>query len=558
MPIHTEVLTSLTKYDGVKSRRLRSREFHQIAGRAGRAGFDSEGLVIAEAPEHDIENAKLVQKAGGDPKKLRKIKRKKPPEGFVNWNEQTFERLVASSPEVLRPHMRVSHSMVLSLVERGGDALENISDLIDLSMQTPDEKVQLKARAEEILDTLVATGVVEKELVGAGSAGAAESVEGDEGADGVGGADDEGCAKGVEDADGDKDTEGAEGASWNYSLTMEMPASFSLDQPLSPFLLAVLDMLSMEDPNYALDLISLVEATLENPFSVLRAQQRRARDEAAAEMKAAGIGFEERLERLANVSYPRPLEDELNAAFEHYCEAVPWARDYELAPKSVLRDMIETASDFKTYVARYKIARSEGTLLRYLSDVFRVLARTIPEARRDERLNEVIDWLRFMVQSIDSSLMDEWAQTGDSADDIALAPPPSANAVVADRRGLVILVRNALFLRVRLASLGRCDELGSLDCEAGYGAAHWERVLEGFYEVHEEIRIDADARSHAYLLIDEADEVGEHLWHVRQIFLDEDADCDFAIAADVDLDATQEEGEAVFVNYRVGFVEDIA
>ena len=128
-PIHTVLLTALAKYDGRKQRRLRAREFHQIAGRAGRAGFDTEGLVIAEAPEHDIENARAMAKAAGDPKKQRKVKKKKPPEGFVGWSEQTFNRLVSAEPEVLAPHMRVTHSMVLALVARGGDAWSRVSDL---------------------------------------------------------------------------------------------------------------------------------------------------------------------------------------------------------------------------------------------------------------------------------------------------------------------------------------------------------------------------------------------------------------------------------------------
>ena len=121
VPIHTVVLTQLTKFDGYKMRRLRAREFHQIVGRAGRSGFDTEGMVVALAPEHDIENAKLLAKAGDDPKKIRKIKKKQPPEGFVTWNKQTFERLIEAVPETLKPRMKITHSMVLSEVVQGGD-----------------------------------------------------------------------------------------------------------------------------------------------------------------------------------------------------------------------------------------------------------------------------------------------------------------------------------------------------------------------------------------------------------------------------------------------------
>lgn len=510
VPIHTVVLTQLTKFDGYKMRRLRAREFHQIVGRAGRSGFDTEGMVIAEAPEHDIENAKLMAKAGDDPKKIRKIKKKQPPEGFVTWNKQTFERLIAAVPETLKPRMKITHSMVLSEVVQGGDAYSRVRRLIEDSAQTPEEKAALALRADEIFETLVNADVI-------------ETVE-------------------------------AEDGSTAYVTTVDLPEDFALDQPLSPFLLAALELLDPESDTYALDVISMAEATLENPRQVLRAQERAARDRAMQDMKADGVEYEERLERLAEITYPRPLEELLDAAFERYCADVPWARDFQLEPKSVLRDMLEGASDFKGYVQRYGIARSEGTLLRYLSDAYRVLDRTVPEVLRDERLADVIAWLGFVVRSVDSSLVDEWESAGAAVD---VAPPTAGDVVVADRRGLTVLVRNALFRRVRLASQGRAAELGKLDQEWGCGEPRWQRALDAYFEVHEAVQIDADARSMDYLAIDEADEATDRVWHVRQIFSDPEGDHDFALVADVDLDATQEEGEAVFKNLRAGFVEDL-
>ena len=512
VPIHTVVLTQLTKFDGHHMRRLRAREFHQIAGRAGRSGFDTEGLVIALAPEHEIENHRAQVKAAGDPKKLRKLKKKQPPEGFVSWDEKTFTHLVEKAPEKLTPRMRITHSMVLAVVSRGGDARAAVRQLIADSAQEPQEKAALTARADEIFATLIEAGVVERRE-GAGPDGADE-----------------------------------------YLLTVDLPEDFTLDQPLSPFLLAALDLLDRDDPDYALDVISLVEATLENPRQVLRAQERKAKDAALAEMKADGVEYEERLERLADVTYPRPLEDLLDHAFGLYCQTVPWARDYELEPKSVLRDMVETVSDFKTNVGRYGIAKSEGTLLRYLSDAFRVLDRTIPPAARDERLQDVVAWLGFLVRTTDSSLVDEWAASGELPD---AAPPVDADAVVADRRGLRVLVRNALFARVRLASQGRAGDLGRLDGEWGFGERRWQDALDAYFDAHETIGIDADARSAAYLEIDESPERAERLWRVRQVFADEAGDRDFQIVAAVDLDATQEAGEAVFRDYRVGFIEDL-
>ena len=536
VPIHTVVLTALTKFDGYKMRRLRAREFHQIAGRAGRAGFDTEGMVIAEAPEHDIENAKLVAKAGNDPKKLRKLKKKKPPEGFVTWNKQTFEHLCEAAPETLKPRMRVTNSMVLSMVERGGDARARVHDLIERSLQTPEEKLKLETRADEIFATLIDTGVVVREEAQAEDAGRDDSP-----------------VAGVVPSSGSSATAAP---AVKYSLTVDLPEDFALDQPLSPFLLAALELLDPESETYTFDLISMVEATLEDPKQVLRAQERQARDAAMAAMKADGIDYEERLERLQDVTYPKPLEDMLDAAFAQYCTKVPWAADYALSPKSVLRDMLESAADFKGYIQKLGIARSEGILLRYLAEAFRSLDRTVPMDKRNEQLEDIISWLGLLVRSVDSSLVDEWAAAGDTAA-LDLVPPGSADAVVADRRGMTLLVRNALFHRVRLAALQRASELGELDGDWGMGEVRWQHVLDAFFDAHEELLLDADARSTAYFSIDERDEQTEHVWHVHQIFHDADGDNDFGIMADVDLDATQEESEVVFKNYRAGAIEEL-
>ncbi len=521
VPIHTVVLTALTKFDGYKTRRLRAREFHQIAGRAGRSGFDTEGMVIAEAPEYEIENAKLILKAGDDPKKLRKIKKKKPPEGFVTWNEQTFQRLIETQPETLKPRLRITHSMVLSMVEQGGDARTRVSELIAKSLQTDEEKLKLNVRADEIFATLIDSGVVVRTEVPPAPDAPADALP-----------------------------------EVDYALTVDLPEDFALDQPLSPFLLAALELLDPASDTYTFDLISMVEATLEDPKQVLRAQERAARSRAMAEMKADGIDFEERKERLQDVTYPKPLEDLLDTAFATYCAEVPWANDYELSPKSVLRDMLEGANDFKGYIQKLNIARSEGILLRYLAEAFRSLDRTVPVAKRNEQLEDIISWLGFMVRSVDSSLVDEWEAAGDPAA-LDMAPPSAAEQVVADRRGVTLLVRNALIRRVTLAARERYDQLGELDSDFGMAATRWERVLDAYHEQHEEILTDADARSSAMLSIDEADEQAAHIWHVHQIFADEDGDHDFGIMADLDLDATQEEGEAVFKNYRVGFIEDL-
>ena len=532
VPIHTVLLTALTKYDGHRQRRLRSREFHQIAGRAGRAGFDTEGRVIAEAPEQDIEYAKALLKAGGDVKKQRKVKKRRPPEGFVNWNKDTFERLIAAAPETLVPRLRVTNSMVLAECEQGADAHGRIMRLIADSLQTPVEKAQLVARADEIFATLMDAGVIERtpladavdaatpELLGELPAAATSPL----------------ASPAV------------------YSLTVDLPEDFALDQPLSPFLLAALELLDPESDTYDLDLISMVEATLEDPYQVLRAQEREAKGRALAEMKAEGLDYDERMDKLAEITYPKPLEDELNAAFETYCEKVPWARDYCLRPKSILRDMLETASDFKTYIQHYKLARSEGTLLRYLSDAWRVLDRTVPTEKRSESLDDTVAWLGFIVRTTDSSLVDAWEAAGEVPDAL---PPQVADAVVKDRHGLTVLVRNAMWRRVRLFAREELPTLGDLDQPWGMGERRWRAVLDEFHAAHDELLLDGDARSTAYFQVDDTDEKTDHVWHVTQILHDADGDNDFQIKGDLDLDAAQEQGEVVFKRYRAGSIEDL-
>ena len=532
VPIHTVLITSLTKYDGHKQRRLQAREFHQIAGRAGRAGYDTEGDVLVQAPDYAIENARLRAKAAGDEKKLRKLKLKKPEPGKVTWNQQAFDKLVAAQPEKLHPRMKMSHAIVLSLAQRGGDVRKRVADLVELSLQTDEQKVALVAQGNEIVDILVAAQVL-------------------------------GCEPGP---DGDE-----------YFVLADLPEDLALDQPLSPFLLAALELLDPESPDYSLDLISMVEAISENPRQLLYAQERAARGRAIAEMKASGVSYEERMEKVEEVTYPKPLEELLENAFAMYCESVHWALDYELSPKSVLREMVEEGHTFKSYVAAYKVADSEGTLLRYLADVYRVLDRTVPYEKCTDLLEEVISWLHMTVIGTDRSLFEDYNEVEAAAE----AAAPGTSSLVADRKGLTLMLRNALFTRVKLAAqpgmaaqagastllldgfeveegpievyaediAAAAAALGELDAEWGFGERAWRLLLEDFYDDHEFLRADADARAATYFEVDTSDEESRHVWHVRQLFLDSDGGLDYRIDADLDLDASQERAEAVFYGF---------
>jgi hypothetical protein len=334
-----------------------------------------------------------------------------------------------------------------------------------------------------------------------------------------------------------------------WRLTVDLQADFALNQPLSPLALAAIELLDRDSPGYALDVLSVIEAILDNPREVLAAQQFRARGEAVAQMKADGIEYEERMELLDQVSYPMPLADLLEAAYDIYRQGHPWVADHELAPKSVARDMYERALTFTEYIGFYGLARAEGLVLRYLADAYKALRQTVPEDARTEELGDLIEWLGELVRQVDSSLIDEWERLREGTDEAPAArpddqPPP----VTGNPRAFRVLVRNALFRRVELAALRRYGELGELDAEAGWDAGAWADALEPYFAEHDEIGTGAAARGPGLLIIEEL----PGRWEVRQIFDDPAGDHDWGLSARVDLAASDEAGEAVLAVTDVG------
>jgi superfamily II RNA helicase len=505
VPIRTVLFTALSKYDGSKARLLHAREFHQIAGRAGRAGFDTSGAVVVQAPEHVAENERALAKAGDDPKKRRKVVRKKPPERFVSWGKPTFERLVASEPEPLQSSFRVTHAMLLGVIGRPGDAFAAMRHLLTDNDEPPAAQRRHILRAFAIYRALLAGGVVER------------LAEPDE-----------------------------QGRRWR--LTVDLQADFALNQPLSPLALATIELLDREAPAYPLEVLSIIEATLDNPRELLAAQAHRARGEAVARMKADGIEYEERMELLEDVTYPMPLADLLAAAYDMYRRGHPWVADHELSPKSVVRDMYERAMTFTEYVGFYGLSRAEGLVLRYLASAYKALRQTVPEEARTEELTDLIEWLGELVRQTDSSLIDEWERLRSPAEEQAAVlderPPP----VTGNTRAFRVLVRNALFRRVELAALRRYEELGEMDAEAGWDAAAWEEAIEAYFADYDEIGTGASARGPGLLIIDE--HPGH--WSVRQIFDDPAGDHDWGISAQVDLAASDAAGSAVLRVTDVG------
>ncbi len=522
VPIRTVLFSGLSKYDGIRQRHLHVREFQQIAGRAGRAGYDTIGRVVVQAPEHEVENAKMVRKAGDDPKKLRKIQRKKPPEGFVNWSDRTFDKLSTGQPEPLASRMRMTHAMVLNLVARPGDARAAVRSLVTDSHASEADQERMLAEAESIFETLIEGGVVE------------ELAEPD-----------------------------AEGRS--VRLTVDLQEDFALNQPLAPFAVAALEILDPDSPTYALEVVSVFEAILEDPRPIITAQRNRAKGEAVAEMKAEGLEYEERMELLEDVEHPQPLRDELEVAYEAYRSGHPWVSDYQLKPKSVAREMWERSMTFAEYVSMYQLARSEGLVLRYLSDVYRTLRHTVPDSYVTDEIDDITYWLGEVVRQTDSSLLDEWealaAGEGGSVDVVIAqhdavdaGPPP----VTSNERAFRVLVRNALFRRVELMALRRWIDLGAMDGAAGWNADVWQEAIQDYFAEYDTLGTGPDARGPAMLVVDTDPEGAEsRVWHVRQILDDPEGDRDWAIFATVHLDASDEAGEAVVQITDVGPQTDV-
>ncbi|OLO69572.1 DEAD/DEAH box helicase [Actinomyces oris] len=552
VPIRSVVMTSLVKFDGSKERHLTAREFHQIAGRAGRAGFDTRGYVLVQAPEHVIENAKALAKAGDDERKRRKIVRKKAPEGRVNWTDKTFERLRDAAPETLTSQFQVTTTMVLNLMERAGDPVAAMAGLLERAHEPEAQRRRHVRRALEIYLSLRTAGV----LTHVSSAQAA--------------------------ADGRP----------RLRLAVDLPADFALNQPLAPFALAAMDLLNVEAPEHTVDVVSVVEATLDDPRPLLYAQQRAARGEAIAAMKAEGMDYEERMAALEEVTWPQPLADLLSPALEMYKQANPWIAEHELAPKSVVREMVENAMTFSDLISRYELGRSEGVVLRYLTDAYRALRQVVPEEHRTPEVVELIDWLGALVRAVDSSLLDEWealgqAQAGEAAgllegdrpgaDDSAGverafgADEDGTVAFTRNRHAFRVAVRREMFRRVELMARDDVEALGRLDASSGWGEDRWDEVLGRYWDEYDWIGTDTSARAISLAPLDEApDETalaaagvserlrealeasGRQVWLATQVLEDPDGDHDWRLTALVDLAECDREGRAVVHLLSVG------
>ncbi|MBW8172592.1 DUF3516 domain-containing protein [Ornithinimicrobium sp. Arc0846-15] len=514
VPIRTVLFTGLTKFDGTKQRVLRTREFHQIAGRAGRAGFDTSGYVVVQAPEHIIENARALAKAGDDPKKQRKVQRKKPPEGQVSYTQETYDKLVEGAPEPLHSRMRIDHSMILNVVARAGDPFNHLRSLLRDNHDDRRSQAKLARRAISLTRSMLDSGVLQR-------------------------------------------LREPEASGRQIIINPEVQDNFALNQALAPFALATFDVLDPEDVAYHLNVVSIIEAVLDDPRQVLFAQRSKAKGEAVAEMKAEGIEYEERMVLLDDVTWPMPLQELLEATLEIYRQTHPWVSEDALSPKSVVRDMYERAMSFSEYISFYQISRVEGVLLRYLTDAYRTLRQTVPDSARQEPLGDLIAWLGETIRQTDSSLLEEWEALTDP-DLVAEAakraaegaPIATARPVTGNERAFKVMVRKAMFRRVELAAADQWNSLGALEASVAalpekasdplMDPQAWDDALADYYDEHDEIVLDADARGPQHLRI----KTEGRTWEIAQTVVDPEGNNDWIIAATADLDISDEIGEA--------------
>ncbi len=508
VPIRTVLFSELAKFDGIKHRTLKSREFHQIAGRAGRAGFDTEGTVVVQAPEHEIENYRLRQRAGTDPKKLKKLRKKSAPDGRASWSESTFDRLTTAEPEELVSQFRMSNSMLLNLIARRGWSYKAIRHILRSNHDTRAKQNKSIHQTIGLYRGLLAAGIVE-EIPSSTPSG--------------------------------KDAQ----------LTRDLQRDFALNQPLSPFALAALDLLDPESESFTLDIISTFEAVLDDPRQILTAQQKAERSEELAALKAEGVDYTDRMAILEDITWPQPLQESLEDAFETFASGNPWARDFDISPKSIVRDMIEKAMTFSDFVSTYKVSRSEGVLLRYLTDAWRTLEHSVPAEYRTDELEDILTWLGELIRQVDSSLVDEWAAL--SSPDSPLSEDQvqehafgveNSSQLSSNPRALRRMVRNHFFRHVELFAFEREQALEDLDAYLD-NPPDWPTEMDHYFEEYADIGLDADARSSDLILIDAGSDGGQasRQWKVRQILSDPEGDHGWAFEGTVDVDATDEAGE---------------
>lgn len=500
IPIRTVLMTALTKFDGSRVRVVTAREFHQLSGRAGRPGFDPDGHVWAQAPDHVIENERALAKAGDDPKARRKAVRAKPPVHFVHYDEATLARLVGAQPEPLTSRFKVTTDLVATVLARP-DGPSALKALLADNHDAPSRGRWHRRRAIAVYRSLEAAGVAERLRT------------------------DDGRCAGVRIG--------------SLSDGQDDRTALRMSSPLAPFAIEVVATIDPEDPAYVVDVVSVIESVLEDPRQVLSAQVDAARGAAIARMKADGVPYEERIERIESITYPQPLGELIESCFAIYRTRHPWI-DATPSPKSVLREMLESGDSFATFVQRYRLERSEGLVLRYLTDGWRTLARTLPRAALTPALVDIVEWLAALIRSTDATLLDEWealahgtiTQRADPVTPVVtLSGPPAAWHTA---------VRTAAFGWIELLAARNHAALGP---RCGWSPAQLDEAMRPYWAAYDAIGVDADARSSAcFDLTEDWDVDGSGRWVITQRIADPDGDGEWRFVATVDLATALNDG----------------
>jgi superfamily II RNA helicase len=518
MPIRTVLFTKLCKFDGQKTAILSARDFHQISGRAGRKGFDDRGWVVAQAPEHMIENRKLEEKAAKDGKKS--VKRKPPEKNFVNWDKQTFQRLIHAPPERLVSRFQVTHGMLLNVLSRKGDGCRAMQRIIRDCHETPKAKKEHTKRAWQLFRSLVDRRIVEF-------------------------------------------TPRTEAGAY-LRVNVELQDDFSMDQTLSLYLLETIPTIDPEAPDYPLVLLSLVEAILEDPDIILRKQLDKLKGQKIAEMKMAGIEYDERMEELEKLEHPKPNREFIYSSFNAFADKHPWVGQENIKPKSIAREMFENFRSFSDYIRDYELQRSEGVLLRHLNSVYKVLAQTVPDTAKTDTVREMELYLRTMIRQVDSSLLEEWEKMRDPSY-VAVAatkevrPPGAEEAerdITHDTKAFTSEIRNRIFAFLRGLVIGDYESAllnvqPSTDSDGQvWTAEKLQHALEGYYQEHERICLDPNARNvrHTYVLPAE----DKRTWRIQQMLVDPEGHNDWVAEFEVDLARSREINEPQLRFRKIG------
>jgi hypothetical protein len=443
-----------------------------------------------------IENKRVLAKGG--PKKKQA---KKPPPGFVGWDQRTFERLTWSPPETLQSQFRMTHGMLVSLLQRGeedevrGSGYRLAAELVGASHETVARKRGLRRHAAAIFRSLRRAALIQRIA--------------------------------------DLDHGGA-----RIRVSPELQRDFSLHHSLSPYLLDVVAVLDRDHPDYAVDLLSVVEAILENPRQILMQQVDRAKGELIAKLKAEGVPYEERIAKLDEVTHPKPLADFLYATFAIFAEKHPWAAEENVRPKSIAREMWEHFDDFADFVRRYGIERSEGLLLRYLSQVHNTLQHSVPETAYTDDVHDLMGWLRALLGRVDSSLVEEWeslVNPNAPRERAAAAPKPHPFDLARHPKALAARIRAELQQLVRALSQGRWEDAPGCvrdDSDDRWDAERFESALAPFLAEYGRIVFDPRARLADQTAITPE---GPRRWRVQQTLLDPAGDNLWAVVGEVDL-----------------------